>query len=78
MGRCWNCKHWRQPGDWSAVKGFAYCHCPLMVNQNDFDYDNQPLSGVIIEDDFDCGEELLTGPEFGCIHHSPLPEGETK
>jgi len=77
-GRCRTCKYWSQQVEWCAYKGFAYCHAPLMVNQNVFDYDNLPLSGVIIEDEFDSGEELITGPDFGCIHHSPLPKGETK
>jgi len=36
------------------------------------------LDGVAASAPGQYQKELKTGQYFGCIHHTPLPEGETK
>ena len=62
MERCKTCKHWTE---WKTT-------CELV----DFDFDPiESRFAVLAQADDDQGLEasLVTGPEFGCVKHEPIP-----
>ena len=77
-GRCLDCKNWRRNNDIYLNSFYGEC-------QSDFVYENDWsigslhfLDGVAASAPGQYQKELKTGQYFGCIHHFPLPEGETK
>ena len=77
-GRCSTCKNWLRNNDCCLNPYYGYC-------QSDFIYEHdwagaRPifLDGVAASAPGQYQKELKTGQYFGCIHHFPLPEGETK
>ena len=77
-GRCCTCKNWSISEGWEPYKYHRACKCKLFLNENDFRDEEPSSETVLIEDDFNIRSEVYTGADFGCIHHTPLPDGETK
>ena len=77
-GRCRTCKNWKRNAEKNDNTHYGICFCDLFFNGC---YKYRPdwsLYGFAVFDDFIDYAEIATGELFGCIHHTPLPEGVTK
>ena len=77
-GRCCTCKNWKRDTVSYSVKNYGECDCKLFFNGCEKEEADWPNAGFSILDDYYDYAEFSTSELFGCIHHSPLPDGETK
>ena len=78
MGRCRTCKNWRRNSGTYYNPNYGEC-VGNFVYENDYWSASLPiLDGVGSSSPGQYQREFKTGALFGCIHHDPLPEGETK
>ena len=77
-GRCRTCKTWSRNNRpfWNIKYGL--CTSPKIIDADGYSEDTLYSDFVLayLIDGDPAG--LETGELFGCIHHTPLPEGETK
>jgi hypothetical protein len=87
MERCATCKFWVLPEDWELYDIIAprdeddfemkkmpwevrQCTCPKIIK-----FERTPIpDGATLMDGSHYYAGLFPGPEFGCIHHSPISE----
>ena len=66
---CKTCKWWEEPTDYvRTVTTAGYCRSPKLVDINDRGYEG--VAGTGFGMDYPVCH-LVTGPDFGCIHHEP-------
>jgi len=77
-GQCRTCKNWRRNTDKYDHIHYGKCSCPKLFYSADVYKGDYPSDGLEYCDCEAYGATMSTGALFGCIHHSPLPEGVTK
>lgn len=80
---CQSCAHWQTDHHYESLypwgtsadlvnRNFGLCNCPQMVKTCHFggaqDLRDVPVDGALVEYDEDWG--IITGRDFGCVHHS--------
>lgn len=70
MERCKTCAYWKLSAD--PEKGRT-CKSPKVLRGYTYDQSDVP-DGLLVENDEGWG--CITGPDFGCIHHSPAQTNE--
>lgn len=72
--RCETCKWWGEKVEW-LEKGVdvRFCQHPMVCQPSYGSRNNRTMriDGVYTCDEGGCTGELITGPEFGCIHGEP-------
>lgn len=71
MNTCDTCKHWKSHSELGYDPGYEWCRefgeCSLMEEAGPKSI--VELDRLVLIPDY--GESVLTGPKFGCLHHSP-------
>ena len=76
--RCRTCKKWSRTTDSYRNCGYGKCLHSKLFNGHAFNQDGYPLDGLAVWQGNQLYAALETAALFGCVHHSPLPEGVTK
>ena len=66
MNQCKTCDFW---GEFGTQESFGICHHPKLADLGAVRGQGPDVLGY----EFDEGVAILTGPEFGCIHHEERP-----
>jgi len=75
---CRTCKNWeRNSSSWGREK-HGLCFSDKVHDSEDYRSRHLSRDSVVVHGDTVDVSWMETGELFGCIHHSPLPEGETK
>ena len=77
-GRCGTCKNWRRNKEGCLKSDYGECVGGFIYEKDWSTQEFMSSNGVVASATGQYQAELKTGIDFGCIHHSPLPEGETK
>lgn len=69
MNTCETCKHWNSHPD-EPYEGS--CLNEKIQGISDSETVRTPHDGLVASSGFDCSSAwIVTGPDFGCIHHTP-------
>ena len=77
-GRCKTCKSWERNSPGWDIEKHGVCWSDKFHDSEDYWESDLPLDGAVVQGDIDHLSWIETGESFGCIHHTPLPDGETK
>ena len=77
-GLCQSCKNWKRNTCKEGNPIYGHCTCEMFFNGCEIRQANWPMCGFAIFDDYYDYADFEPSELFGCIHYSPLPEGEIK
>ena len=77
-GRCCTCRNWERFTDKTDNNEYGFCSCEKFVYSPWLPKEAFDIDGFEYSDCEAYRASFSTGELFGCIHHFPLPEGETK
>ena len=76
--RCRTCKNWKRNIDKYDNIHYGECSSPNLFYSKEINSEDYPPYGLEYCDCECYAAYMSTSELFGCIHHTPLPKGETK